>query len=210
MMLDCLHVLHTDIVAVWNFRDPHGYLDSKEFRILVVNLVDTLAVRPTANPNKTIGIGLSMVASIAGIMSALAGPAAPIVVPIAAGVVLAVWAHDVYKLSRVVLQRFMSYIVDLTLVLQTLYLVSENRELSRRVVKLAVASYHRSPISGDVHRDIQEYEAQLKALDRADRDILDKTTKLMQSHSIDAKTISDLRAKIPDVDSLPDELWEES
>ena len=22
----CMHVLHTDIVAVWNFRDPHGVI----------------------------------------------------------------------------------------------------------------------------------------------------------------------------------------
>jgi hypothetical protein len=40
-----------------------------------------------------------MVGTIAGIVSALAGPAAPIVVPIAASAVLAVWVHDVYQIS---------------------------------------------------------------------------------------------------------------
>ena len=40
-----------------------------------------------------------MVGTIAGIVSALAGPAAPIVVPIAAGTVLAVWLYKVYEQS---------------------------------------------------------------------------------------------------------------
>jgi len=40
-----------------------------------------------------------MLAAIAGIISTLSGPAAPIVLPIVAGCVLAKWAHDAYKLS---------------------------------------------------------------------------------------------------------------
>lgn len=40
-----------------------------------------------------------MVGAIAGIVSALAGPAAPIVVPIASCLVLAKWVYDVYKQS---------------------------------------------------------------------------------------------------------------
>ncbi|KAG1723322.1 hypothetical protein EDB19DRAFT_1763646, partial [Suillus lakei] len=97
---DCLHVLHTDIVAVWNFHDPH-FLHSQEFRELIVKMVDTLEVGPTADPTKTIAIGFSMVGTIAGIMAALAGPAAPIVVPITASVVLAVRVRDVYEISYV-------------------------------------------------------------------------------------------------------------
>jgi hypothetical protein len=48
-----------------------------------------------------------MVGTIAAIVSAMAGPAAPIVVPIAAGIVLAVWVHDVYQMSYVVLLLFL-------------------------------------------------------------------------------------------------------
>jgi len=40
-----------------------------------------------------------MVGTIAGIVSALAGPAAPIVVPIAASAVLVTWLYEVYKQS---------------------------------------------------------------------------------------------------------------
>ncbi|KAG2358937.1 hypothetical protein BDR07DRAFT_1416278 [Suillus spraguei] len=200
---DCLYVLHTDIVNVWNFYD----LIIQEFREMIVKMVDKLEVGPTANPTKTITIGLSMVGTIAGIVSALAGPAAPIVVPIAASAVLAVWVHDVYQISHAVLQRFMSYIVHLTLVLQTLYLVSESQELTRRVIKLAVASYLDSPISGEVVTWIQEYDKRLTILERADRDALDEIVEVMQFYSIDAAQMFKLRDEIPHVGSLPDEAW---
>lgn len=45
--------------------------------------------------------GLSTVGAVAGILAVLAGPAAPIVLPIVASVVIAKWAYDVYKLSYV-------------------------------------------------------------------------------------------------------------
>ncbi|KIK32940.1 hypothetical protein CY34DRAFT_18703 [Suillus luteus UH-Slu-Lm8-n1] len=149
-----------------------------------------------------------MVGTIAGIVSALAGPAAPIVVPIAVGAVLAAWVHDVYRISHAVLQRFMTYIVHLTLVLQTLYLLSESQELTRRAIKLAVASYLKSPMSEEVHTWIQEYDTQLNVLERADRDTLDKIVEVMQLYSINAEEISMLRAKIPPVGSSLDEPWE--
>ncbi|KAG2336929.1 hypothetical protein BDR05DRAFT_970748 [Suillus weaverae] len=204
---DCLNVLHTDIVAVWNFHDPHRYLHSKEFRTLIVNMVEKLDNEP-AGAAQTIAIGLPLVGTIAGIMSALAGPAAPIVVPIAASIVLALWVRDVYQTSHAVLQRFMCYIVDLTLVLQTLYLVSQSHELSRRAIKLAVASYLASPMSGEVHTKIEEYDRGLSFLERADRGTLDKIIELMQFYSISAERISELRAQIPAVDLLSNEPWE--
>jgi GTPase SAR1 family protein len=205
---DCLLVLHIDIVNVWNFYDPHRYLHSQEFREMIVKMIDKLEVGPTADPTRTITIGLSMVGTIAGIVSALAGPAAPIVVPIAAGAVLAVWVHNVYQISHAVLQRFMSYIVHLTLVLQTLYLLSESQELTRRAIKLAVASYLESPMSGEVHTRIQDYDRHLTVLERADRDTLDKIVEVMQLYTIDAEEMSMLRAKIPPVGSSPDEPWD--
>ncbi|KAG1847393.1 hypothetical protein F4604DRAFT_1815104 [Suillus subluteus] len=206
-MWECLRVLHTDIVAVWNFHDPHDYLYSDDFRNLMVNMVEKLDVGPTTNPNNTVAVGLSTVGAIAGIVAVLAGPAAPIVVPIVAGVVIVKWVYDVYQLSCAVLQRFIAYIVDLTLVLQILYLVSDSQELSRRVIKLAVASYHASPTSEEVHRRIQGYDRKFTLLERTDRDTLDKIIELMELYCIDAKEVSAVRAQIPTVDSLPDESW---
>ncbi|KAG1835963.1 hypothetical protein DFJ58DRAFT_193038 [Suillus subalutaceus] len=206
-MWDCLHVLHTDIVNVWNFRDPNDYLCSPEFRTLMTNMVDELDVGPTANPNKNLAFGLTIVGAIAGIVSALSGPAAPIVVPIAAGVVVASWVYEVYQEARPALQRFMKYIIDLTLVLQTLYLLSENQELSRRAIKLAVKSYHESRMSGKVHNRIQEYNKQLTFRQRANRDSLDQFVELLQSYNISAEEISDLRGSLPAVDLSSDEPW---
>src|SRR5258708_219952 len=102
----------------------------------------------------------------------------------------------------------MSYIVHLTLVMQTLHLISDSQELTRRTIKLAVASYLTSPVSGEVHTWIQEYDRGLTILERADRDTLDKIVEVMQFYSIDAAQMSELRAKIPPVSSLPDEPWE--
>ncbi|KAG2126214.1 hypothetical protein DEU56DRAFT_892029 [Suillus clintonianus] len=208
-MWECLRVLHTDIVAVWNFKDPHGYLDCQEFRTLMVNMVNELDVGPTRDPTKNAAFGLSLVATIAGIVSALAGPAAPIVVPIVASVVIANWVYDVYQQSRAALQRFMKYIIDLTLVLQTLYLVSENQELSRRAIKLALKTYHESPMSREVHDRIQEFDRHSTFLERADRGSLDRFVELIRSYSISAEEMTSLRVDIPAVGLLPDELWED-
>ncbi|KAG2052538.1 hypothetical protein BDR06DRAFT_513188 [Suillus hirtellus] len=204
-MWDCLRVLHIDIVDVWNFRDPHKYLHSQEFRTMMMNMVDKIEVGPAINPTRTMAFGLSMVGTIAGIVSALSGPAAPIVVPIAVGAVLAVWAYDVYQISHAVLQRFMAYIIHLTLVLQTLYLVSESQELTRRAIKLAVKCYVDSPMSGEANTRIQDYDDQLTIADRMDSDALDKIVEVMQFYSIDEAQMSKLREK-PHVD-LPDEPW---
>jgi hypothetical protein len=44
-------------------------------------------------------VGMSMVGTMAGIVSALSGPAAPITMPIAGCFVLAKWVYDVYQRS---------------------------------------------------------------------------------------------------------------
>ncbi|KAJ8588884.1 hypothetical protein M405DRAFT_792377 [Rhizopogon salebrosus TDB-379] len=186
----CLRALHNDIIAVWNFHDPHCYLSSKEFRSFVMSMVDELDVEPTVNPNNTITTGLSILGSIATIL------ANHNVVPIVASAVLAKWVYDMYQASHGHLQRFISYIIDLTLVLQTLYLVSDSRELSRRGINLAAASYHSSPMRASVHAKVQDYVEQLKVLERMDRYILDKIIELINLYTIDSEEMSHLRAKI--------------
>ncbi|KAG2063321.1 hypothetical protein BDR04DRAFT_1111657, partial [Suillus decipiens] len=199
LMWDCLHVVHTDIV---------NYLCSPEFRRLMTNMVDELDVGPTADPNKNLAFGLSIVGTMTSILSTLAASAAPIAVLIVAGVVIANWVREVYQRSRVALQRLMKYIMDLTFVLQILVLVSENQELSRRAIKLSVKSYHDSPKSGEVHNQIQEYDRQLNFLERTNRDSLDELVQLLQSYNISAEEMVELRVKIPAVDLLSDEPWD--
>ncbi|KAG2127683.1 hypothetical protein DEU56DRAFT_742240, partial [Suillus clintonianus] len=126
-------------------------------------------------------------------------------VPIVASIVMENWVYE----ACVALQRFMKYIIDLTLVLQALYLVSENQELNRRTIKLAIKSYHESPTSRAVHARIQEYDRQSTFLERADRGSLDRFVQLIQSYSISREEMSGLRVDIPVVGLLPDEPWED-
>jgi hypothetical protein len=110
----------------------------------------------------------------------------------------------------VVLQHFIAYIVDLTLILQTLYIVSDSQELSRRAIKLAVASYLKSQISTDVHSRIQEYDTHLplsESSESADQDTLHEIVKLTELFSMEAENISGLRAQIRAFGSGEDEKW---
>ncbi|KAG1842100.1 hypothetical protein C8R48DRAFT_41138 [Suillus tomentosus] len=223
-MKDCLRVLHNDIVDVWNFRDPHKYLRSQQFRDLMMTMVDNIQAESTTT---SMTFGSSMSGPIVSMLGALSGPAAPIVVPIAAvAVFVAQWVYEVYQISYaplffsrakghrhfffsdVVLQRLMAYIMHLTLVLQTLFFVSKSRVLTRRAIKLAVKSYLASPIREEVLTRIQDYVQGLAILAHADKDILDKIEEMMQFYEMDAAQVSELEAKIPDVDLLPDEPWE--
>lgn len=201
-MWDCLDVLHTDIVEVWNFRDPHKYLRSQEFRKLILDMVDGTQVGPIADPDKTVTTRFSLVCTAA---SVLAGPAAPVVVPIAAGVVFGAWVYDIYQTSDVVLQRFMAYIAHLALVLRTLFIVSESQEVTRRAIKLAVEVYLTSPMCGEVVIRIQDHIRQLKVLERRDGDTLNKIEEVVQFYKIDAAEISKLREKLHG--HLVDESW---
>jgi hypothetical protein len=81
-------------------------LRCKEFKALITNLVDDLSQHSASDPldlcTSTLAIssvGMSMVGTIAGIVSALSSPAAPIVMPIAGCFVLAKWVYDVYQQS---------------------------------------------------------------------------------------------------------------
>ncbi|KAG2114623.1 uncharacterized protein F5147DRAFT_758763 [Suillus discolor] len=123
-MWDFLHVLHTDIVNVWNFYDLHHHLNSQKFRESIIKMVE---VEPTKGHR--------------------------------------------HFFSRVpVIQHFMSYIVHLTLVSQTLYFVSGGREITRRAIKLAVSSYLTSPMRTEARTWIQACDRQLTILDCVDQD----------------------------------------
>ncbi|KAI6146382.1 hypothetical protein BKA82DRAFT_2248987 [Pisolithus tinctorius] len=52
-MLNCLRVIHTDIVLVWNFYDLDDYLNSPEFLNLMMSMVETVdaATWATAEPS---------------------------------------------------------------------------------------------------------------------------------------------------------------
>ncbi|KAG2086073.1 uncharacterized protein F5147DRAFT_792342 [Suillus discolor] len=199
---------------------------AEEFRELMMGMLNTIQAGPTADPTKTMTFGLSMVGTIAGVVSALAGPVTPIVVPIAVGAVLVVWVHEGIQnvirttifscakgyyehffVSHAVLQHFMSYIIHLTLVLQTLFIVSESQELTCRAIKLAVKSYLTSPMNKEVLTRIQDYVRPLTILECTNGDTLDKIKEMMQFYKIDATQMSHLQAETFHVDLSSDKPW---
>ncbi|KAF5378284.1 hypothetical protein D9615_008717 [Tricholomella constricta] len=158
----CLDVIHTDIVTVWNFNDPNKYLYCEAFRQMSYEIVDKSSKNTSPRGRTYLASGLSIVGTLAGVLSALAGPAAPIVVPIAATVVVIVWLREVYKESRITLQRLMTYIVQLTLIMQIIFwlqvvLEMEDREISRRIIKLAVKTYTQSPEKEKIEFEIKNF-----------------------------------------------------
>lgn len=195
-------LLHTNTVNLWNFYDPHHYLHSQEFRALMTNMVDKQEL--TANLPNAMAQELSMAGGIPVMFAALLGPFGLIAVPIIGGAVLATCTC---KVIHAVFRRSMSYMVHLTLVLQTLDFVSERQELTRRVIKLVVSSYLASPMYDKVLTWIQDYDRQLTTLECADRNSLDKIAEIIQFYSIDTAEMSELREKIHSVGLLPDEPW---
>jgi hypothetical protein len=176
-------------------------------------LVSGWADQGAPDPNKGLSIGLSMIGTIAGIVSTLAGPAAPIVIPIAASLVLAKWVYDVYRRSDDTLRRLMAYIIDLTLVMQNIFwlvVISGHTKISRRLIKLAFKSYAESAIKARVHVEIEKYIKAAGILDRGDRDnALAKVIELINDHRIESADMFKLRDRVGEFDtSGEDEPWD--
>ncbi|KIJ61888.1 hypothetical protein HYDPIDRAFT_115381 [Hydnomerulius pinastri MD-312] len=202
----CLHVIHDDIVAVWNFEDPSCLLSSKQFRQSMMDMADDLDVRDAPDPNNAFAAASAVVGPIASILTSLSGPAALIVLPVALGAVALVnWAHDTYERSHVVLQRFMAYIVDVTLVLQNLFLlVSERHEpASNLLIEVAIAAYKDSPMKTLSRAEIQKYDRDANLKTRMDGDsALETVAKLVKKYSITAVEVAELSKEIPHIDAV--------
>ncbi|KAG1897303.1 uncharacterized protein F5891DRAFT_1280093 [Suillus fuscotomentosus] len=200
-MLDCLSVIHKDIIDVWNFNDPHCHLSSDQFKALILKDLDKVDLPHTA---QAFEFGLSVVATIASILSSLSGPLLPIVVPIAAGVVLTKWVYDTYQRTNIVLRRIMTYIVDLTCIMQILFLLAPTGPISRHVIKIAIKGYE-GTCKSDVHSAIQSHCVSVTR--GGGDDALEKIVRLIKDHSIKAEDVQNLRTKIGHVDLQVEEEW---
>lgn len=202
-MWDCLSVIHKDIIDVWNFNDPHCYLASDKFKELMLKDLDKADVPHTV---EAFQFGLSVVSTIITFLTPLvaSGPFLPIVAPIAAGVVLVKWAYDTYQRTNIVLQRIMTYIVDLTCIMQILFLLAPTGSISRRVIKIAIKAYEEAG-KNNVHLAIQSHVSVTRS---GGDDALDEIVRLIKVHSIKAEEVQNLRTKIGlPVDLQVDEEW---
>ncbi|KAI6160125.1 hypothetical protein EDD17DRAFT_1835550 [Pisolithus thermaeus] len=198
-MLNCLGVIHTDIVSVWNFYDPDDHLNSKEFRNLMMSMVgrldasrgvtaDPVLIVPFRNPVPLLTL-------------------APVILPYAACVILVTWVHETYQRLQKVLRKFMAYIVDLTHVLEILFLHTADargKKLTRRAIKLAFRAYYDSLWMRNVHTEVRRFESRVGAQDP----ILEKITSLISSDGAEAEVHAALEG-LPPFDPERDEEWDD-
>ncbi|KAJ7661139.1 hypothetical protein B0H17DRAFT_1337259 [Mycena rosella] len=172
-----LDVVLRDIVFCWGFDDPQGLLTSNLFKKKMTALQEDL-LDDDSNPFPKITLGAT--ATAAGIISGLIPPAAPFAIPIAAGLVFAAWVYKVYLTTPQVLRGLMGYIVDLTIVMQSLFWLIRARAqavseagggdpvatipLSKRLVELAFTAYATDEHSRTVHDALRQFVKRTVAL----------------------------------------------
>ncbi|KAJ7866354.1 hypothetical protein B0H13DRAFT_2281467 [Mycena leptocephala] len=158
MKLDtCVDILHSEIIATWNFLDDDHLLESPEFMTKMRKLVQ-FVVPGESETTSWFGQNLDKVYKLVGISAAIAtaaaGPTAPIAVPAIAGVSLAY--HSVPETLRCL----MAYIVDLTLIMEELFHIAlvfrPIRTLVMEDIELAMDNYVRSHAE-KVHSEIRTY-----------------------------------------------------
>ncbi|KAI6108350.1 hypothetical protein F5141DRAFT_1028617 [Pisolithus sp. B1] len=199
-MLDCLGVIHTDMISVWNFYDPSGYLSSKEFRDLMVNMIAEVDTPTESSPAST---NLTRSDTFSGPFPLMA--AAVVYLPFAAGLALVRWINESYQRLQNVHQKFMAYIVDLTHVLDILFALKGNeggKKLTRRAIKLAFNAYYASSWKGKVHDSIRQFKHTI-----TDRDeIIEKIEALVLASGREIHVTSVVEGIQP-VDLEKDEEW---
>ncbi|KAG6334348.1 hypothetical protein ID866_4739 [Astraeus odoratus] len=133
-ILDCLQVIHTDIVNVWNFCDPNELLLSKEFRDCILQLVDRLDEPPRNSDTNS--------DSLSWMVSALK------------------WPYQTWRRVPKVQRKFMAYIVDLTHVMDILFTLTASRsdqDVTLPTIRDAFRSYSESDIMRNVHTKIKTF-----------------------------------------------------
>ncbi|KAI6023128.1 hypothetical protein BKA83DRAFT_4273378 [Pisolithus microcarpus] len=199
-MLDCLGVIHTDIISVWNFYDPSVYLSSEEFRNLMVNMVAKVDAPTGSSPAST---NLTWSDTFSGPFPLMT--TAIVILPFVAGLALVRWVSESYQRLQNVHQKFMAYIVDLTHVLDILFALKGGeggKKLTRRAIKLAFNAYYASSWMEEVHESIRQFRHTIM-----DRDeIIEKIEALVLASDREAHVTSTIKG-IPSVDLEQDEEW---
>ncbi|KAI6146374.1 hypothetical protein BKA82DRAFT_4159805 [Pisolithus tinctorius] len=195
-MQDCLCVIHTDIVAVWNFYDPCQYLHSEEFRKVMMNMVERVDAPVESN-------SLSRTDTPTGGVPLIA--LAPVMLPLNAFLNPGKWVFAAYQGLQGVPTQFMAYIVDLTHVLEILFALTAElraKKLTRTAIKMAYKAYLESEWMTHTHTDIRSFRCSAKDRD----DVLDKITSMIPSGDREDRVSRALESK-PSVDLERDEEW---
>jgi hypothetical protein len=105
--------------------------------------------------------------------------------------------------SHDTLRRLMTYIVDLTLIMQNVFwLVSIYQvPVSRRLIMLACRAYQESTVMPQVHEEIRKHVAEQAVHHRLDRDnALSKIVELLNGNRINTEEMFRLKGDIGQID----------
>ncbi|KDQ53681.1 hypothetical protein JAAARDRAFT_49605 [Jaapia argillacea MUCL 33604] len=151
-----LDVVHTDMVSVWNFNDPDNLLSSREFKEMVLTLIEGLASNNDTTPSSDLPT-----AKITAIFQAISTAGGPMEDIAGLSSTLIKLLNDTSEMTPETLRCLMGYIVDLTAILQYLLhiMLSKRSKLIWEYVKLAVELYGRPLSLSAVHQDICQYTA---------------------------------------------------
>ncbi|KAG1875676.1 hypothetical protein F4604DRAFT_1761481 [Suillus subluteus] len=200
-MWECLSAIHADIIVIWNFDDPHQDLLSLEFKQLLIRGLNNDNQLPDTTNVSDFDFGFAVVSAIVDILTP--HDFAPSV-SATTGAFTPAWAHEIYQPTNMTLSRTMSYIVDLTCIMQILFLLAPKWPISSSVIKLAMMAYDAAS-KNHVHAAIQ---SSVNSLVRLEGDhALSRIIELIEQHSIKASKAQDLRAKIIDMQRRLDDEW---
>ncbi|KAL0574213.1 hypothetical protein V5O48_007733 [Marasmius crinis-equi] len=157
-----LNVIHDEIVAIWNFNDPHMYCTSSDFKAVISHLVRDLSDQPPMERMRR----LISVTGLTGVVTSAVPGAVVIALPVAAGLVFAQWVYMAYRSSPSIIRLLMGYIVgknasnpdihtstnwlyaDLVLVMQSLFWIIQARGqgqvITRPLLRIAFEAYESS------------------------------------------------------------------
>ncbi|KAI5984651.1 hypothetical protein EDD15DRAFT_2375099 [Pisolithus albus] len=198
---ECLAVIHTDIVCVWNFNDPHQYLYSDEFRGLMANLAGTIdGSIPESRRLSRIDSTRPILTDPPNVLLA------PLILPFEAGLGVVQWARQTYHQLPDVHRKFMAYIVDLVHVLEILFSLTANndgKKLTRGAVSSAFNTYYHSEMRYNIHRRIKGFDYKIPGRDT----VLDEIISLVRMSPIDENDISSAFQRIPSESLAKDDGW---
>jgi hypothetical protein len=96
----------------------------------------------------------------------------------------------------------MAYIIDLTLVMQNIFWLSDGKHpASRRLIKIAFKAYLESNVKGEVHYKIAKHVKETRLYSPGARDsTLEKIIEIINCYRIDSAEMFALRGKLPSFD----------
>jgi len=155
----CLDTVHKEMTDSWNFHDTSDLLQRPQFRAKIREFAQL--VTPEVAEAKSLFPNFDQIQTVIGIAAgaAVAAAVAPAVVAIGLTAWFISFIAGMYRNTPETLRCFMGYIVDLTLVLDQLFLITLARAshpLTAEEIDLAFESYTNAEL-GRVHREIRQF-----------------------------------------------------